>query len=332
MTTKRGSKAAAKRAMQAEAARMAALLVPAPLLEAEYEAKLDSFTPRGMSRQDWDRLGPFVRDTMRRSHVQGMKVFGQLLSELSLFLIWAFPTGTPTIQTALRHDLIEDWVRAKGSEDSTTWGNRRSRLRNLASHVNPGPDAPKRLEPFKRQAIKAPYTRQEVADLERFALNQPTPTKRRQLCAMVGFGLGAGLGSVDLRHLRRFHVVTDESGALWVDVPGDRPRRVPIRDRYVSFVEKALAGLKHDQLVLGRVADRNSITGHVREDAAVGATNTAPDQARLRATWLMLLMTAPISIAEVMEAAGLTTARVIPDLLPYCRDERYVAFKGGESS
>lgn len=332
MTSKPLSAAAARRLMREEKARIAALAQPAPLLPPQYEAILGSYVPRAVDPVVWDLIRPFVLDCMRRSHVRGEKVFRQLLSELALYLGWVYRDGgTPSLGHAMNHDRIETWIVAKGSDGSdSTWGNRRSRLRNLASHINPGPDAPSRPEPFRRTAIKAPYTRQETADLERLAFNQPTPTMRRQLCAMIGLGLGCGLGSEDLRQLRARDVVRDEAGQLWVEVPGPRPRRVPVRDRYVRFIEAAVVGLKARDLLLGREVTRRNITGPVVGNAAIGSTNVVPDQARLRATWLVSVMTAPVPLADLLAAAGMTTARTIADLLAFCSDPRYVAGLEGE--
>lgn len=333
MNSKNLSAAAARRLMREQKTRIAALAEPAPPLATQYEEILNKYVPRAIDRSLWDTtVGPFARDLMRRSHVRGEKVFRQLLSELALYLGWVYRDGgTPSISHTMNHDLIEIWVASEGAAGSTTtWGNRRSRLRNLASHVNPGPGAPTRPEPFRRTAVKAPYTRQETADLERLAVNQPTATMRRQLCAMVGLGLGAGLGSEDLRELRVADVVRDADGQLWIEISGAHPRRVPVRDRYVRFVEAGLAGLKPRDLVLGRVATRRNITSPVVGNAAIGSTNVVPDQARLRATWLIAVMTAPVPLADLLAAAGMTTARTIADLLSFCTDARYVAGLEGE--
>ena len=223
--------------------------------------------------------------------------------------------------------------RGRGGRERQTPGERGARLRNLASNVNPGLTAPQRGEPFARVAIKEPYTRRDVADLERLAVNQPTEVSRRQLCAMVGLGLGAGLGSGDLRGLRVSSrtFVRDDNGDLWIEVPGKtRARRVPVRNRYVRFVLLGIDGLKTTDLVFGRKIERNNITSGVVANAAVGTTNVMPDQARLRATWLLALMTARVPLADLLDTAGMTTARSIVDLLPFCFDPAYVKAEGGE--
>lgn len=323
----RPSAAAARRASAAERARLAALALPAPPLDPFYESILQRFQPRQVDAARWARdTGPFVRDLMRRSHVRGVATFPQLLSETSLYVDWATSRGTAlTLEALLRHDLIEQWVAANSHTGTkTTWSNRRSRLRNLASHVLPGVDAPARGEAFARAAVKPPYTCAEVAAVERLVLNQPGTTTKRQLCAMVGLGLGAGLGAIDLRSLRAHHVTQDSDGNWWVAVQKPRERVVPVRDRYVPFLLRGLEGLAADDLVLGKQETRQNITGGIVASAAIGSTNVEPDQARLRATWILTAMTEPIPLADLLQACGLTSARTLTDLIPYAHDAAYV--------
>lgn len=334
---KRGAKAAAKRRMAQEAARLRALKEPAPLLAQEYESVLRDFRPRKVDLERWDAgTGEFVRDVMRRSHVRGAKVFRQLLSELSLFVDWAQGQGIElSMESMLRHDLIERW--SHGHEDagtSSTWSNRRSRLRNLASHVMASADAPPRPQSFTRVAVKAPYTLRESAALERLVRNQPGAAVRRQLSAMVALGLGAGLGPADLRDLT-VDCLVQEADGWWVAVRGERPRRVPVRDRYVGLLVAGVAGLESGQLVLGRKVDRVNVTGSIVYSSSLGTTSVYPDQARLRSTWLLTVITAPIPFAEVMALAGLSTARSLVDLVPFATDPAYVDLRsdgaqGGE--
>jgi hypothetical protein len=323
----RPNAAAQRRLMAAERTRLESLTRPAPPLAEEFEAVLRRFTPRTVSQERWEAgMGDFVRDVMRRSHVRGAATFPQLLSELSLYVGWAVERGTPmTMPGLLCHHRIEQWVahgRAEGGPD-TTWGNRRSRLRNLASHVMPGPNAPRRAEPIGRASIKAPYTRREMAELVRLSCNQPTRLQARHLHLMLGTGAGAGLSSSDLRYLKPEHVRVDASGRWWIDVPGDNPRSVPVRAAYVEHLRLGIEGVPTGKLLTGVKESRRNITSPLVANAAVGH-NTPPDQARLRATWLLAAMTTPVPLADLLAAAGLSGARTLADLLPYATDADYV--------
>lgn len=333
MARKKMSAAEARRLMKAEVLRLDSMREAAPPLDQARERVLAAYVPRSMSKARWEQASAFIRDVMRRSHIAGAQTFPQLLSELTLFVDWALDTGADmTIEGLLRHDLVERWVADQGEPDSTTWGNRRSRLRNLASTVNPGIHAPRRPQPFGRAALKSPYSLREMADLERLALNQPSKATRRNLCAMVGLGAGAGLGSTDLRALKRSHLAKDEHGVWWVDVPGERARRVPVRQRYANLIEEAVKGLKPDDLIIGIKEGRKNITSTAVTNAAIGNTNITPEQARLRATWLLAVISMPVPIADVMAAAGTSSARNIVELAPYASDPAYVTRTNGGTS
>ena len=330
MAHKKISAAEAKRLMKAEVDRLDSMRRAAPLLDEARERVHAAYVPRSMSKARWEEASPFIRDVMRRSHIVGAQTFPQLLSELTLFVDWALDSGTDmTIEGLLRHDLIERWVADQGEPESTTWGNRRSRQRNLASTVNPGIHAPRRSQPFSRAALKSPYSLLEMADLERLALNQPSKATRRNLCAMVGLGAGAGLSSSDLRGLKRSHLAREDHGVWWVEVPGERARRVPVRQRYSHLIEEAVKGLKPDDLIIGVKEGRRNITSTAVTNAAIGDTNVTPEQARLRATWLLAVISMPVSIADVMAAAGTSSARNIVELVPYASDPAYVTLTNG---
>src|SRR5690606_24914391 len=77
--------------------------------------------------------------------------------------------------------------------------------------------------------IKAPYAAEEVAAIVRLATTQPSSVMRRQLCAIVGLGLGAGLDSSDLRHLRIRDIDDRGEAGIVVTVPGKRERVIFVR-------------------------------------------------------------------------------------------------------
>jgi hypothetical protein len=323
-----------RRRIEKEVARLQALTTPAPPLTDDLEAILVNYMPRRVDPDRWNTgLGDFILDLVRRGQCSGEATVRQLLSEVTLYANWAIDQGTPmTMDDLLDHDLIDRWVavHTSGPQDST-WLNRRSRVRNLASRIHPSAKAPERPAPFSRRALKAPYTLVEVAALERLALAQPTASLRRQLCAMVGLGLGAGLSSADLRHLTAGHVSHDLAGTFVVEVPGDRSRTVQVQGRYVPFVEEGLKRIPRAQLVLGRDPGRGSITAGIVARAAIGTTSVVPDQARLRSTWILVQMTSPVPLATLLQIAGITTGTTLTDLLPYATDPSYVTGGAGDA-
>lgn len=315
-TIRRKSAAAARRLRQESLAQAAA--GPDPLSEAQ-ELALEKFVPRAISEQEWVAVRPLMHEILRRSGIRGTTAFKQHMSDVTLYLAWAYRQGCALqIATVLDHKLIEEWARIEMSPlDDTTRNTRRSRLRSLASNLNPGPTAPPRGTPISRAAVRPPYTDQEAAAIVRIATTQPSPRMRRQLCALVGLGLGAGLDSTDLRHLRAGHVQDRGDAGVWVNVTGTRTRLVVVRRQHEDLVRAGIEGLAPGDLVLGKVAERKAITSGVIFNSTVLGDAPHIEQTRLRSTWITHMMCAQVPLAVLMTAAGVGSARTFTDLLPF---------------
>jgi hypothetical protein len=254
---------------------------------------------------------------MTRSRIRTRNSFHKYLTHVGYFLVWADGQGLPVVTATVVRTHTDEYCRAgmpTSSEKSRA--DRRARLRWLADQVNPG-QAPDKGVPVARPSIKPPYTEAEMAQLLRVLSTQPSAEKARQAALCVGLGAGAGIDAPDLRHLRREHISDDATGGLTVRVIGRNPRSVPLMHRYAPLVRCGVAGLKPGQLLLGRFEERRNITGHAM--AGVVALGDCPriEQSRLRATWLATLMSQPVPLGLLLNAAGLRSARTLPDLLPY---------------
>jgi hypothetical protein len=291
---------------------------PVSPLPAKLQKVMDKFAPHSLSGEEWALIRPIVVAMMSRSKIRGEATFPQHLSDVTLFVAWAHRQDKALeVNVLLDHELIEEWVRTSlANLDDATRSTRRSRLRSLASHINPGPSAPPTPKPIARTAVKPPYNEMELAAIIRLAQTQPTSRLRRQLCAMVGLGLGAGLDSADLRALTVSHIEDHGQEGIWIQVPGPRPRSLAVRRRYEDLVRIGLEGLGRKSLVLGNEVARKNITGAIVYDSSTLGNAPHIEQSRLRSTWLVDLMNAPIPLSLIMRSAGLVTARSLSDLLP----------------
>ena len=178
--------------------------------------------------------------------------------------------------------------------------------------------------PARRAAT--PYTAQECRRWVRLARHQPTRAKRRTLSAAVALGLGAGLDSRDQRLVRACDIITidvDGDPALAVRVSGQRARTVVVSATYEGLLREALAlhtaeGRADDDLLHGRDVNRLKVVAAV-SDAAVTAEGPGIDlsAARMRTTWLLAVACAPVPLAVLLTASGLTSGRTLADLIPY---------------
>jgi hypothetical protein len=324
------SRSEIKRRMVMERQRLDALGEAAPALPEALETILGDFVPRRVDLDRWDAgMGDFVLDVMRRGHIRGMKSFRQVLSEVTMFVDWAVGAGHDmTLEALLRHDLTEQWITTQNvGEADSTWTNRRSRLRNLASRIAPSEAAPGRAAVIGRAAVKAPYTLREVAAIIRLAGNQPSHIKRRQLSLLVAVGLGVGASPHDLRTLcpRNCHLGAD--GVWSVDL-SQPERRVCLVPEYADLLVVGMTGVKKDQLFIGNDPGRKSPVSWVIDGSAISDEHPDVSQARLRSTWLLRKICEPFPLAAVLGDAGLTSGRTLTDLLPYSTDADYVAHLG----
>ncbi|MGH3732332.1 MAG: hypothetical protein ACRDVC_03010 [Acidimicrobiales bacterium] len=184
--------------------------------------------------------------------------------------------------------------------------------------------------------IQPPYTPAECANLVRLARNQPTDYLRRSVSAVVALGLGAGLNGREIGSVRRSDIVeirSDvESACFQVTVKGKRARVVALRSEYEDLLREALH-IHHDQgrgdiPLIGEEARGRDAANDAKQRAqsALGfRVDITPP--RLRSSWLVACMAAPVPLAVLMRAAGLKSARPLADLLPYCPepDPRVVA-------
>ena len=325
------SRSALQRTMAAQKQRLAALRAPAEKLDDEREQFMATFVPKSIDRSKWESdARPFVVDLMRRSHVTGKATFPQLMSDVCIYVGWAMKQGLELdLHVLMDHDRIEQWsaTEAENLSQSTT-GNRRSRLRNLASHVLPGPAAPPRPAAISRAVVQPPYSLAEIAAIIRLVGNQPTKTKRRQLSLLVAAGLGAGASARDIRHLHRKDIRREGAGVWWLTL-AHPPREVPLVAQYGDLLKVGIERTAPEKLLIGTRIDRKSAVSWIVDASAVSDDHPAISQARLRSTWMLELMCRPVPLAHVLRVTGLSSCRSLTDLLPYSADAAYVALVEG---
>lgn len=330
-TTRLPSTAAARRL------RAARILEPAsPALPAELADALTRFQPGPPLNREWDRLRPVIADVMARSSIRGADSFRKYLTHLGYFLLWADDQGLPLTAVTVARVHTDEYARIgmPGSSEKSR-ADRRARLRWLADQVNPG-QAPDKGVPVSRPTIRPPYTDHELSQVIRTALIQPTPGQTRRATICVGLGAGAGLDSADFRGLRGEHVVDSGRDGIVVRIPGRSARTVPVRRAFESLVRTGMTGRAPDQLLLGRVEDRRNLAANSLADIVALGGCPRIQQSRLRATWLAALLRQPVPLDVLLTAAGLRSARTLPDLFPHLEpvapNARAAWLRGGEEA
>jgi len=290
---------------------LAARANPTPL-PAELVARAENFVPTSLEPAEWNQVRPLFLAVISRSSTRGADAFAKQCSALAGFLAWcAGESIGASISSMMTHEVIDHYVAATGRSSTC-----RGRLRSLARDANPAgvPAAP---IAYPHTAVKAPYTAVEMAAIERVALTQPTPTQRRGMCAVVGLARGAGLDSPDFRHLACPNIADVGADGIWVDVPGPRPRLVPVRRHWEDMVRIGLEGRTKNQLVIGTSTTRRNIAAKVIEKATILGACPRIEASRLRTTWLADLLSSDVPLAVVMAVSGLTSARTLTEILAH---------------
>lgn len=320
--TRRPSKAAVARARAEIAAEPKQRYLPADLA-----AVIEKHQPTERQGRPMELIRPFLRAAITASSLTGQESVRKHCTHLTEIARYALTRGVPlTVERVLTTSFIDEFVRIDMAEmGDHQRAERRRRLLKLACSANPGPDVPARLTPLAHSAIKPCYSPIELAVITRVCFVQPTEARRRDLACVVALGAGAGLDSVDMRDLTTTDVEDLGELGLRVHVHGPRPRVVPVRKHCEALLRNAVAGRAPGELLLGQKQDRRNTAARATERAALyNVPHIEP--ARLRATWLADLMTDPIPLALILQAAGLKSARTLSELLPHL--DSWLAHKG----
>jgi hypothetical protein len=330
------SRAAAIRAARAAQAGRAALadagpVAAVPALPGDLAGMLVGWTPQGMDAGRWAMVEAAVVAAVAAYQPASAGSLRNVRSTVVAFAGWLQQRPGRTVGSALdaREFLADGVIDAYLAgpmlgEPGPSRATVRSVLRRVVRNLGPGP----KPEAIRYQPVQGPYTGAQCARLVALARNQPTVALRRSLSAMVALGLGAGLGAEDQRAIAPCHVREVDLGvhgtALAVDVPGTRARTVVVRAEVEPLLREAL-----DAHALARRGNATPLHG-VKPDRRNGANRVAAravtatgtgvdvDAARLRATWLVACMSAPVPLGALLHAAGLRTPRTLADLLAHC--------------
>lgn len=315
MASTRVNKAAMRRAREQLVVERTA---PRPPLPDDFLAWLDTvYEPRGEKAPEWGRLKPFVVDALERSTVRGRASIKQHVTHLACFGYWLIKQGLPLGHTSITRANVDEYARMEMADITAgSRVDRRSRLRSLADQIHPG-QAPVRPQLSHRDALKPPYTPEEMRTIVWAAKTQPTARLVRQMCLCVGLGAGAGIDSAELKILTGDRVADHGTGGIEVRIPGKRERTVWVLREREGLVRRGMDGVKPTQPLLGVKLSRSNVANYLYGRAHLHGDVPKPEQSRLRTTWIATLMARPIPMAVICRAAGLQSTRTLFDLLPF---------------
>lgn len=286
------------------------------------------YIPLEPVRLHWDQLKDAVEHTLEASSVRGDDSMRKHVTHLAYFFHWARSRDLPLDPSSLTRTNVGQYdIEVLVDSGRSTRQTRRSRLMAMADQIHPD-DAPVKGPPLAHRSVAPPYSPSEMAIIRRVARVQPTNQLVRQMCLLVGLGAGAGIDSTDIKRLRDSDVI-DHGPDNGIEVGVTNLRRskdntenrnhrtVWVLREYEDLVRIGLEGARRGHLLLGRDAERANVAASVFSRAVL--SKEVPDlaQARLRSTWLATHLQRTTPLHVLLQAAGLTTARTLVDLLEH---------------
>jgi len=267
--------------------------------------RIDRFYARDIDPEVWSVIGPMVKAATAAATPSGPRTATTIGSRTALLLSWCFERGMDLTPEVVFHpDTIDEFI-ATGCAHFTkgTRSTYRSTLLHVGEAYVGAPLFAPRPLPLPTSDPESPYTTEEIAALWGWARGLSTASMRDGAAVVLAFGLGTGIKAVELNAATSGWIADTPTG-LVLDIPGDRARRVPVRQRWEPAVHDAVAsaggGLvfrpERDQ-----VHDR-----HLTRFLERLPRGDAPklSMQRLRVTWIVDLLDERVPLQLVADAAG----------------------------
>jgi integrase len=290
---------------------------------------VESYKPELTRDEQWAILRPSYLRLMSLARPVSTTRALNISSHLSMYLKWVAERRPQEhahevlalVEFGTRED-IDTWIASMSGGSKHSAASRRSDVRGVLNALYPE-SAPVRLP---RQPASGPYSFEEIARMRALARLQPSALKSLHLSALIALCAGAGLTPGEAALISPNDLVTIELGSgvatYLVRVKGVKARTIPLSLAYVELLDQVL--VLHKKLERG---PGRHFLPQLKESVAhrvIVATESADEDGvdiqtyRLRATWLVTMLQAPIPLRELLQAAGLISTRILFDLLAYC--------------
>lgn len=275
---------------------------------------INEYAPKDLDGDQWERISEPVRTAVKRAGFQTVASVRRHCTTVTLYLAWRDSQSLSlTANDPWKPGEIDQfYLRGMTQLGDRTKNDYRTRLRNLAARV--APTVATQVPSLGYNSVRPGYSAVEEAMIRRASLAQGRPETRREMCAIVGFGGGAGLDAHDLQHVLIDEVTVEDDG-IHVRTTGAKARHIVVRREYEALVLVALEGLKPGRPVLK--IDRNKPNPVARIIAAAQIYDDIPkiDLRRLRTTWITWLLTQRVPLDVIMTSSGLISARTLVDMI-----------------
>ena len=279
----------------------------------EAEDAINAYTPREITPETWVAIRETVLGWVRSTFPSAAQTALVRTRVSAHYLSWCLAQGFPIeAERVLTEDLIEAWF---ASDDVAVLakGTYRSHLRTVAKANTKLAVWTPTPQDMRRDSIRGPYTPAEVQLYRDLVMTQGTARRRRVFDVILHLGLGFGLTSSEICSLSVCDI-TQQDGLVLASV---NERVVPARAPYAQDIVRLIEETQGGRILGDHLKDHRRLDRLVKTlDIPTYAPRLIPR--RLRTTWLIdVLSDSYLSIAEFQKVSGLTSGRVLDDLVPF---------------
>ncbi len=284
-----------------------------PDMAGQITQRIATYRPKKIDDDVWDSVGPMLQERVTLAKPLSPGMATRLLSAGAGLCVWAAAEHIPLdVEKIFSDETIERYVseglNAKPGGSSATI---RSRLRRLAR-----PATRNRTATIARSDIRPPYTPSEIRLLRRTVAAQRVAVRRRRLSALMALAAGCGCNATDVRYVRGVDVVRTVAGGLQIAVGGPRARTVFCLAGYEDDLAAAVEAVGDGPLVGGNGSSgRTSLASDLAALMQAGPDLPKLNVGRLRATWMVTMLSARVPFAALLKTAGVVSARSFVELL-----------------
>ena len=272
-----------------------------------------AYVPVGLPEVRWSQVRELVVAQVLRLNV-GLETMRRCIRALAYLTSWCVDQHIPIdVEHVLDPDTVERYCTEGLNGTDAAVSRVRGDLRRLGRTLTATAPWEPLPAPLSRTKLAPPYSRAELAVIERDIARQATSLRRQTAKAAWLLGLGAGLDGRWNTKVRGT-AVKKVGGLAVVEVPDPAARRVVVR---AGFAEEllGLAAVAGEGLVVGdRKVSKNS-PSEFAADITIDGGRLEFSPARLRSTWLVSHLEAGTQLPVLLRAAGMRTFGSLGDLL-----------------
>ncbi|TFC16537.1 hypothetical protein E3O46_17955 [Cryobacterium glucosi] len=262
-----------------------------------------------VSSMQWEAVREFTIVNALKMKPRTFETVRRLMTMSARFNVWVWASmgTTLTVERVYTQNHVYRYLqeRLPKHSESHRWGIVRQ-LGTIAENL--AHTEVKRLPNLRRRPSRRPFSMADVASMHSWAASLTTPLKRQNAQALLGLAGGAGLRADEIIDMRIGDVdIVD--GRIFLNIPGSRSRRVPVRNPWNRTLLRSLLGRTNPDEYVFRAyrfneyrprAIQTFLTDH---PARVRATVS-----RLRATWIVAQIDNGLPLPILTAIAGFTSA------------------------